>query len=194
MKIITRLIPIALSIIMLCLEGAWAAELTIPNVFVGGNTAVAAEVNENFDAVESSVQSIESSYTSFGSLNTNSVSVTTTWTLLNTGGTHSFTKANDGTMIEVYVNSRFRGGTFSGATGIQFRVRIDGNIVYDIGNDGSIRSSNTDEFLSLIGVFENLSAGSHTVSIWARTNSGSSSGVLVDPGGWGGRIIVKETW
>lgn len=194
MKIMTRLIPVALSLMMFCVGGVWAAELTIPNVFVGGTPAVADDVNDNFDAVESAVQSIESSYTSFGHLNYGSVSVTTTWTALSTGGPHSFTKANDGTMIEVYVNSRFRGGTFSGASGISFTVRIDDTIEYDIGNEGSIISSGTEDFLSIIGVFQNLSAGSHTVSIYARANVGSSSGVVVDPGGFGGRIIVKEAW
>lgn len=34
------------------------------------------------------------------------------------------------------------------------------------------------------GVFENLPAGDHTVSIWARANSGSATGVLFDPGCW----------
>jgi hypothetical protein len=124
-----------------------------------------------------------------------SVTVDTTWTELNTGGPHSFTKNNDETVIEVLVNSKFGSGTFSGgASGIRFQVRIDGTISYDFGNDGSIGETNKYEFLSIFTVFQDLDAGSHTVSIWAMTNSGSSSDVLVDPGGWGGKILVKEIW
>ena len=64
----------------------------------------------------------------------------------------------------------------------------------DFDNQGSIIVSNTDEFLSLYAIFENIGAGTHTISLWGQTPLGSSTGVLVDPGGWGGKIIVKETW
>jgi len=136
----------------------------------------------------------QSRYMQFGNLNNASVNVTSTWTKLNTtSGVHSFTKSTGSTKIEVYVNSRFSVGTFSGASGVRFQIRIDNNPPA-IGNDGSILRSNTSEFLSIFAVFQNLPAGSHTVSIWARTGSaGSASSIGLDPGGWGGMMIVKET-
>lgn len=137
-----------------------------------------------------------SQYTQFGNLNQGSVNVTSAWTKLNTTtGTHTFTKNSSSTKIEVHVNSRFGIGTLSGgASGVQFRVRIDNTRTPNFDNMGSILRSNTQEFLSIFAVFQGLSAGNHTVSIWAQAApAGSCTSVLVDPGGWGGKIIVKET-
>ena len=55
MKTLTRLIVITLSIVALAAWSAWAGELTIPNTFTAGTTAVASEVNDNFSAVETEV-------------------------------------------------------------------------------------------------------------------------------------------
>ena len=72
---------------------------------------------------------------------------------------------------------------------------IDDETEADFGNDGSILKPDFKEFISIFAVFEKLSAGKHTFSLWGKANKGGSvSGVLVDPGGWGRRIIVKETW
>ncbi len=134
-------------------------------------------------------------YFEFESLNNASVNVSSTWTKLNTTSTsHSFTKSQGDTTIEVHVNSRLNGGTFgSGTFGIQFEIRIDDDILPDFENNGSIRTTNTTEFQSIYAVFQGLAAGSHTVSLWALTpNGGTSTSVGVDPGGWGGTIIVKE--
>lgn len=138
----------------------------------------------------------QSRYTQFGNLNKNSVDVTSAWTkLITTNGTHTFNKTSSSSKIEVYVNSRFRIGTLSGgANGVRFQVRIDNTIQPNFGNLGSILTSNTQEFLSIFSVFQNIPAGNHTVSIWAQAApAGSATSVLVDPGGWEGRIIVKET-
>jgi hypothetical protein len=135
----------------------------------------------------------QSRYVQFGNLNNASVNVSSTWTKLNTtSGTHSFTKSSNDTKIEVYVNSRFSVGTITGANGVRFQVRVDDHTP-TFGNQGSIRTSNTSEFLSIFAVFQDLPAGSHTVSIWAQAPSGSATSVVVDPGGWEGKIIVKET-
>lgn len=132
-------------------------------------------------------------YYKFTNLNNSSITATTTWTKLNTtSGTHSFVKSTPGSVVEVHVNSNFMVGTFSGATGVQFRIRVDDSpAFYD--NEGVIRTGNTTQFLSLFAAFPNLATGNHTVSLWVRTNGGTATSVLVDPGGWDGAIIVKET-
>lgn len=137
----------------------------------------------------------QTAYFQFGNLNNASVNVTSAWTKLNTtSGSHTFTKSNANTRLEVHVNSRFSIGTMSaGANGVRFQVRVDTSTP-TLDNWGSIRTSNTSDFLSIFAVFENVPAGSHTVSIWAQAApSGSATAVTVDPGGWGGKIIVKET-
>lgn len=194
MKTITHLMIVILSIVAFGLGAASAAEVEIPNNFQAGTPAVAAEVNENFAAIENAILSIDSYYNEFGSLNQSHVTVSSVWTKLNTGE-HIFTKEDEGTKIEVYVNARFRAGNFSDdASLIRFQVRIDDDILYDFGNDGSIITDNSYEFLSILNVFQNLTAGQHIVSLWARTDGGISENVIVDPYGVGGKIIVKETW
>ena len=134
-------------------------------------------------------------YFEFGNLNNGSVDVSSTWTKLDTTSTsHLFTKSSDDTTIEVHVNSRISGGTFgSGTFGIEFEVRIDDDILPDFGNKGSISTTDTSELQSIYAVFQGLDAGSHTVSLWARTpNGGTSTSVGVDPSGWGGTILIKE--
>ncbi|NND05985.1 MAG: hypothetical protein HKN87_06380 [Saprospiraceae bacterium] len=106
----------------------------------------------------------------------------------------TFEKEHDNTKIEVTLNSRFRGGTFDTDTrGVRFAIRIDDEET-TIGNQGVIRASNFTEFLSIFSVFKGLGKGTHTVSIWLRSIGGPSANISVDPGGWGGRMIVKETW
>jgi hypothetical protein len=135
----------------------------------------------------------QSNYFQFGNLNNAPVNVTTSWTKLNTtSGSHSFTKTDSLSVLEVHVNSRFGVGTLTGSNGIRFRVRVD-NMTPSIDNMGSLLTGNSSAFLSMFAVFRNVSAGNHTVSIWAATAAGSASGVVVDPGGWGGKIIVKES-
>jgi hypothetical protein len=136
----------------------------------------------------------QSAYVQFGNLNHAPVNVSSAWTKLDTTtGTHSFTKRSRNTKLEVHVNSRFSIGTLTGGNGVRFQLRVDNNTpTFD--NSGSIQTSNTSEFLSIFAVFENLPAGRHTVSIWAQAApAGSATSVIVDPGGWGGKIIVKET-
>lgn len=162
---------------------------------VAGNISVSGTVDGvDISSFKSDVDGRTSKYVQFGNLNDGSKTVGTTWVkLATTSGAHTFTKSRNDTKIEVFVNSRFLSGEFSGANGIHFQARID-DLAPNIGNDAAILTSNAKEFLSIFAVYGNLTAGSHTVSIWARTAQGSSSGVVVDPGGWGGKIIVKETW
>ena len=136
----------------------------------------------------------QSSYVEFGNLNNAAVTATTTWTELNTTpGAHTFTKSRDNTTIEVYLNSRLTVGDFKGTNGVHFQVRVDKRTP-DVGNLGSITKANTQEFESILAVFRRVPAGKHTVSVWAQAaNAGSASSVSVDPGGWGGKLIVKET-
>lgn len=137
-------------------------------------------------------------YFQFGNLNNGSVNVTSAWTKLNTtAGSHSFTKASATTKIEIHVNSRFGVGALGGgANGVRFQVRIDNTVVPAFENWGSLVASNSKDFISIFAVFPNLPAGAHRVSLWAQAAPGAgatAAAAVVDPGGWGGKIIVKET-
>jgi hypothetical protein len=137
----------------------------------------------------------QSNYFQFGALNNAAVNLTSSWSRLNTTSTsHTFTKADGATDIEVHVNSRFKVGSFSNhANGVRFQVRIDDKILPTVDNMGSLLSGNSSDFLSIYAVFRRLPAGIHRVSIWGSTALGNAASVVVDPGGWSGKIIVKET-
>lgn len=181
------------------LSTAHADNLTIPNVFSPNTPAIAAEVNENFAAVESSVDDNDARITGLegganyglsGFLNDFSSNLTSTYSLVATRDT--FTKQEDDTRLELYLHSRIRSGVFgSGATGVLVELRVDDSPA-SLTIRGAVTVSNTIDFVSGFAVFEGLPAGQHTFSLWARTNNGVSTGFLPDPGGWGGRILVKE--
>lgn len=173
------------------------AAVTIPYTFTSGTAAKAADVNANFTALKNAVDPLQiSNYVQFSNFCNGYITASsTTATKLNTTATsHSFTKANANTKIEVTVNSRFAAGTFTTATGISFEIRINDAATKYVGNTGAITTSGGNEFISMYAVFTGLAAGTHTVSLWAKTNAGTSSSVLADPGCWGGSIIVKEAW
>lgn len=136
-----------------------------------------------------------SNHTSVGFLNFSSVEVTDSWTQLqisNDGDGSPFQKQHDLTKIKVTLHSNAFSGSFSGASWIRYQLRVDGNRG-EISIPHLIYSSQTERYITLIAVFENLSAGEHNVQVWAQTGSGSSSNVLMDPGGFGGEILIEET-
>jgi len=131
-------------------------------------------------------------YTISSGLNTTSINATSTWTKID--DFVSFTKDNAATDIEVVMNTKAKVGTFAGgALSVQYQIRIDNNST-TLSNEGAISVSGGSDFISIIAIFQGLSAGSHTVSVWAKTNTGTSNSVYLDPGGIGGRILVKEVW
>lgn len=133
-------------------------------------------------------------YTLSGNLNTVSLTTTTAWAKIDDFVT--FMKDNSGTDIEVVMNTNVRAGTFEDGAGcVMFEIRIDDNST-PLDNRGTITgSSGGEEFISIIAVFQDLNTGNHTVSVWAITApSGTVTGVMLDPGGLDGRILVKEVW
>ncbi|MHB8455068.1 MAG: hypothetical protein ACYDDO_10320 [Acidiferrobacterales bacterium] len=173
------------------------AAVTIPNTFSAGTPAVATQVNDNFTAVKNAIDPLQiSNYTEFVALCSDGSTDVTAGTFTKLGsGTHSFSKSSPDTKIEVHVNSTFSSGTFAGGTsGIAFQIEVDGVPASPAGAGGIgvIFTSGSTQYLSLYAVFQGLTAGSHTVSLWAEPNAGTSTGVYVDSGCWGGTIIVKE--
>ncbi len=99
--------------------------------------------------------------------------------------------------IEVSLNTRAYSGIFSTAappaTIIYFEVRLDGQVT-PLSNKAAITASNSTEFISIFAVFKNVPLGPHNVSVWIKTDNGTADGVMLDPGGLGGNMIVKETY
>lgn len=102
-------------------------------------------------------------------------------------------KVYDDTHLEVFFNSNVFASNWSTATRfVEFQIRLDGAIgITD--NSIPIRVEDTYISIALFDVFQDLPIGSYDIQIYAGTNSGASARAVLDPGGFGGRIVVKET-
>ncbi len=100
-------------------------------------------------------------------------------------------------LVELQFNGRLYAGSTDG-TGLQFELRVDdaatslGRIraVLKVSEIGSGVGRNA----TMSGFYEGLAAGTHTVSVWARTANGNDSdGVMYDPGCWSSDVVtIKE--
>ena len=143
------------------------------------------------DASGNATWASNSIYTESGSLNNFSIDATTTWQ--QTGASFTVNKVYTDSKLEVTFNSRVNAGTFIGSSGILFEIRVDG-VTADYDNVGAITTSGSIDYISMFAVFSGLSTGNHTIEVYARTFSGSTTNTLIDPGGWGGKMIAKETF
>ncbi|MBC7390306.1 MAG: hypothetical protein H7329_13905, partial [Opitutaceae bacterium] len=145
--------------------------------------------NAHWDVVKSTVK--------FSKIeNLNLISTTATNIFSKLSDFLTFTKLNTATFLEINLNSNASSGTFSGGTyAVQFEIRIDNVALNVVPAIATIRQSNKEEFIGLYGVYIGP-AGTHTLSVWVKAFSpgGTSTGVLLDSGGFNGSISVKETW
>lgn len=129
-----------------------------------------------------------------GSLNTGTVTANTTGLDMNTGTAFTYTKLQDETSLEVELFSRIYGGTFAGgATWVMFELHVDGYATPN-GSKHYMLTTATTEYVHLKSVFTGLTAGAHTITVFTRTNNGTSGAAIVDPGAYGGKLLAKEIW
>jgi hypothetical protein len=129
--------------------------------------------------------------TYFTSLNNAFTTVTTVPTQL-TIGVLTFTKLYSSTKVELNMVSRVNAGIFAGgATRIKYELRIDG-VAIAASNPWWVYLSAASEYVTIHAVVPGLTTGAHLVQVWANTDLGSSTMVVVDPGGFGGKIFVTE--
>jgi hypothetical protein len=107
----------------------------------------------------------------------------------------SFTKINPSSIIEITFNGRIGVLSVTGE-GAKFELRVDDAATTNGRARANIRSAEAGFDgvpVSITGIFTGLSSGSHTVSIWVRTSTGTGSDAAVDPGCWStDHIIIKE--
>lgn len=115
-------------------------------------------------------------------------------------GTRFFTKVYDETQIDIFFNSRISVSTMSspgGGQGMTFQVWVGGTSANAYISPYVIMNSDptSPEPLPwgiMRSIYTGLPSGSHSVTVVARTNSGTGGPVIIDPGGFGGTIIVTE--
>jgi hypothetical protein len=109
-------------------------------------------------------------------------------------GTITYNKVHANTKLDIYVYSR----AYSGNSNIlfpfswtRFEIYVDGN-TSPYSTEHIITSPNTTEYITLKSIFTGLSTGSHTITIRANTDGNTATNVLMDPGGYAGKMIVQE--
>ncbi len=163
MKILALLMLIALNVAVLGIGPVLAGNVTIPNDFVGGTTAVADEVDENFSAVATEV-------------NDNDTRITTNTTNINTNDTRITTNTTGISANATAIQSKQNRVTESCTTGQSIRViNENGTVVCqpDTNSGGDITAVVAGTFLSPGG-----SSGSVTLNVvgmpgvdWSQSNT-----------------------
>jgi hypothetical protein len=125
----------------------------------------------------------------FGGLNNASFNITTTPSAV--GPAMSYSKVYANTHLDIELHSRsFHGAFAGGGANITYQLRVDGNAI----TSSSYVSSNNNgtEYITIKGYVSGLAAGSHTIQVYANMDNGTSTGVILDPGGYNGTVLVKE--
>ncbi len=103
-----------------------------------------------------------------------------------------FTKTADGSIMDLTFNGTLYIRTMEG-TGARFELRVN-DLPTTIGRArAAIKSPEVAFQVSIVGLFENLSVGNHTVSMWVSGAHGGGTLALVDAGCWSTDVVlVKE--
>jgi len=125
----------------------------------------------------------------------NLTDVTPTWKKIADMG--SATKVAADTWLELTLQTTLYVDIFlSGCTGVEFELRVDGAKT-TIGNATAlVKDPKKYVPISINGVFKNLAAGSHTVSLWARGSNGNATDAWYDFGCYNSaginNVLIKE--
>ncbi len=128
----------------------------------------------------------------YGSLNQSAVSVGSSPVALGIG-TITYNKVHANTKLEINVYSRATSGSYFlfPFSWMRFEIYVDGS-ASAYSTEHVIMGANVTEYITLKSIFTGLSTGTHTITIRANTDGNTANTVYMDPGGYGGKIIVQE--
>ena len=110
-----------------------------------------------------------------------------------------FTVENGDSLVEVVYNGRVKVDNMTGSAVI-YQLRVDGrpgettNLDFPTGM-AVVRSSEKNQFLhtSMTGIWQGLSDGEHTLSMWVYAWTGTGYNAYMNPEGWPSTVaLVKE--
>lgn len=102
-------------------------------------------------------------------------------------------KTRDYTPIELEYSGECLAASINNGYGVRFQIRLD-NKMPNYDSQGTLKPKNLQAEISTKSVYVGLRAGNYTAQMYALApNAGSSAkGIVLDPGGWGERILVTE--
>jgi hypothetical protein len=145
-----------------------------------------------YTIVTNKIEEIMSVYTESPSLNDSSYDLNDqNWHPI--GPSFSVTKTRDYTSLELEYSGECLAASINNGYGVRFQIRIN-NKEPNYDSQGTLQPANLQDEISTKSVYVGLSAGDYTAQMYAQApNSGSSAkGIVLDPGGWGEKILVTE--
>ena len=130
------------------------------------------------------------SYTQSGSLNDKSYNLDATMKPI--GPSFRVSKVRSGTPLELELAGTVSATSLTGANGIKLEVRVNGlSPNYRI--EGSLKAGRLSDSIYTKSVYTALAVGTYTGQVYAQAvPSGTATGVILDPGGWGEVILATE--
>lgn len=108
--------------------------------------------------------------------------------------TATFTKLEEDSYIEIDYQTYFSAG-FTSATGVIYELRVDDSPT-EFGYATFLLQKTNPTLPGVIhGVFSDLTAGSHTISIWAKSIKGNVSNIVINSGCFSNEtntILIQE--
>lgn len=101
-------------------------------------------------------------------------------------------KVRENSVVELEFDATVEANLVSGF-GIQFELRMDG-LSPDYKNLGVYKQNSPPVQTSAKSIYTSLPAGTYTARMYARAPNGgaSATGLILDSGGWGARILITE--
>lgn len=129
-------------------------------------------------------------YTQSGNLNDKSYNLTTVMKPI--GPAFKVNKLRAGTPLELELAGTVSATSLSSANGIRFELRINGKAPnYKI--QGSLKTGLLRDSIYMKSVYVRLKPGTYTMQVYAASApTGTATGVILDPGGWGQVILATE--
>ena len=102
------------------------------------------------------------------------------------------TKLRAGTPLELELAGTVSATAVNGGNGIKLEIRANGQAPnHKI--EGSLKVGKLNDSIYTKSVYTHLAAGTYTCQVYAQAApSGTATGVILDPGGWGEAILATE--
>lgn len=109
----------------------------------------------------------------------------------------TFTAENGSSLVEVTHQGRLLVDAISGTGSVIYELRVDGVTSANSSGLALYRYQDANQYINITfsGYWYELPAGTHTVSMWVRTNSAATTATnaRINPGNWSSNlVIVKE--
>lgn len=129
-------------------------------------------------------------YTESGSLNDKSYNLNATMQPI--GPSFQVKKVRSDTPLELELAGTVSASFVTGANGIRLEIRVD-DLSPNYKIQGSLKSGHLYDSIYIKSIYTALRVGTYTGQVYAQAApSGTATGVILDPGGWGEVILATE--